>query len=253
MRHCFLIVLTLAVALISCHAQHVEIHKRDGAWMRGDVVAMSDQSIHMADGSHRWTDIDTLIFRSYRSSDSTLVGRLKKANIIVIGSSVNKYFNFVIENNDSVWKYIYHKNGDNKSKMKRQLMANPYIKNIRETEAGLVADIENWQIDYKKEGGSHMSTSMAVTGGKWNGRVLIDFRDGKYRVSVSGLNFDAGSVGVYGGGITINQDIFDNWADWTLNKPRTDFKRNQNKNMKLMDSALRTMFTITNPQQTDDW
>lgn len=242
----------LLTASVTC-AQDVDIHQKTGKWLRGEIVATSNNGLHMSEGNVHWSDMDTVVFRSYRVSDSSLVRRLESSGVLVIGAAENKSFNFIIENGDAVWKYVYLKNGDNQAKLKRKLLANPYVKNIVVSEGSITADLSEWQIDYRKAGAKWATTDIGIVQGKWNGRIIIEFKEAKYRTIVSGLNFDAGSIGAYGGGIMVNTELASSWAEWTLNKRRTDFKRNQDKNRRLMDIALYDLFVITGDNTEEDW
>lgn len=100
-----------------------------------------------------------------------------------------------------------------------------------------------------------MNTSNLIRTGRWAGKTRISFKDGKYRVIVYGIEYDARQPAMHAGKMS-NQPhkIHGTFTDWVLNNYRTHFKRSRHLNMDIMHFNLKEGFTLKETEFIDvDW
>lgn len=166
------------------------------------------------------------------------------------------YSYFSIDNKEVIWVQVYHvlHPADVLTKHVHDFLElKPWIKNIQYDGPEIVADIQNLRVDYKRYGGKYMNTSNLIRTGRWSGKARIGFKDGKYRVVVYGLEYDARQPGMHAGKMS-NQPhiIHGTWTDWVLNNYRSNFKRSRYLNMDIMHFHLKDSFTVTNTELIDN-
>lgn len=168
------------------------------------------------------------------------------------------YSSFAIDNKEVIWVQVYHANQPATALsdhvfdfLKRQA----WVKNLHFDQDELVADIENFRVDYKRYGGKYLNTSNLIRTGRWSGKTRIAFKDGKYRVVVYGLEYDGRQPAMHAGKMS-NQPhrIHGTWTDWVLNKYRTNFKKSRHTNIHIMHVNLKDAFTLKETEFIDeDW
>jgi hypothetical protein len=67
----------------------------------------------------------------------------------------------------------------------------PNISNLTSTPEGLQFDINDLVVDYKKFGFSQNAVPLMIQTGKFSGKATVGVRDGRYRVTIKGLQFTA--------------------------------------------------------------
>jgi hypothetical protein len=168
------------------------------------------------------------------------------------------YSAFAINNKEVIWVQVYHASQPADSLTAHVhdfLKRKKWIKNPHLDGADLVADIENFRVDYKRCGGKYMNTSNLIRTGRWSGKTRISVKDGKYRVIVYGLEYDSRQPAMHAGKMS-NQPhtIHGTWTDWVLNNYRTRFKERRHLNMDIMHFNLKDGFTLTETDFIDeDW
>ena len=168
------------------------------------------------------------------------------------------YSAFAINNKEVVWAQVYHASQPEDSLMAHVqsfLKRKAWIDDLHADGDDLVADIRNFRVDYKRYGGKYMNTSNLIRTGRWMGKTRISFKDGKYRVVVYGLEYDARQPAMHAGKMS-NQPhkIHGTWTNWVLNNYRTHFKRKRHTNMDIMHFNLKDAFTLTETDFIDeDW
>lgn len=166
------------------------------------------------------------------------------------------YSAFALENKEVVWVQVYHAAEPADSladHMVTFLKRKAWISDLHFDGSDLVADIRNFRVDYKRYGGKYMNTSNLIRTGRWSGKTRISFKDGKYRVVVYGLEYDARQPAMHAGKMS-NQPhkIHGSWTDWVLNNYRTHFKKRRHLNMDIMHFNLKDSFTLTETDFIDD-
>jgi len=166
------------------------------------------------------------------------------------------YSAFEIDNKEVIWVQVYHTQQP-ADVLSRQihdfLKRKAWIADIQYDGPEIVADIGNLRVDYKRYGGKYMNTSNLVRTGRWSGKARISFKDGKYRVIVYGLEYDARQPAMHAGKMS-NQPhmIHGTWTDWVLNNYRSHFKKSRHLNMDIMHFHLKDSFTLTETQLIDN-
>src|SRR5688500_1233553 len=104
------------------------------------------------------------------------------------------YSCFAIDNKEVIWVQVYHAPQPADSLFDhvfKSLKRKAWIRNLHTDGDDLVADILGFRTDYKRYGGKYMNTSNLIRTARWSGKTRISFKDGKYRVIVYGIEYDA--------------------------------------------------------------
>jgi hypothetical protein len=166
--------------------------------------------------------------------------------------STPSYASFVIDHKEVVWAQVFPQH-DSKENLSKEifdfLKRKAWIRNIELIDGQIIADLENYRIDYKKYGGKYMNTSTLIRSGRWYGKVRVDFKDGKYRVMVYGLHYEVRHPTMNTGKMShAAHMIHGTWTDWVLNKYRSAFRKVRHQNMDFMHFSLRDSFTLRETQ-----
>ena len=173
-------------------------------------------------------------------------------------SEITNYQSFLIDNREVAWAQVYHneESADSLSqKIFQHLKRKAWVKQIQYEENDIVADIMNYRPDYKRYGGKFRNTSTVIRTGKWNGKARISFKDGKYRVILYGMSYDAKQPATTAGKASMEQhDISGTLTEFVLNDLRTAFRKNRLKNLDILQLSFKDSFTLTADQIIDtDW
>lgn len=171
---------------------------------------------------------------------------------------IAQYQSFVIDNKEVLWAQVYHFDEPAESQSARlfeHLKRKVWIANIGYEGTDIVADLVQYRPDYKRYGGKFMNTSMIIRTGKWAGKVLISFKQGKYRVILYGLTYEARQAASGSGKATIEQhDVSGTLSEFVLNDLRTSFRKNRLRNLDILHFSFKDSFTLTVDQVIDsDW
>lgn len=166
------------------------------------------------------------------------------------------YSAFAIDNKEAIWVQVFHAQqpADILSKQVHDFLKHKaWIRDIHFDGDDIIADIRNLRVDYKRYGGKYMNTSNLIRTARWSGKTRISFKDGKYRVVVYGLEYDARQPAMHAGKMN-NQShmIHGSWTHWVLNHYRTQFKKSRHLNMDMMHFHLKDSFTLTETQFIDN-
>jgi hypothetical protein len=107
-------------------------------------------------------------------------------------------YNFQIVNNQLEWQHVYETKMT-KSEIEGLLKSNGIFKNLTIDENLITGNIENISADYKGAGKTLMGTSFYVINSTINGFFMFEFKDGKYRISLNGINLRTINESSYGG------------------------------------------------------
>jgi hypothetical protein len=168
------------------------------------------------------------------------------------------YSAFTINHKEVMWVQVYHAQQSTEELTDHVfdfLKRKAWIKNIHLDGPEIVADILNFRVDYKRYGGKYMNTSNLIRTARWSGKTRVSFKDGKYRVIVYGIEYDARQPAMHAGKMS-NQPhaVHGTWTDWVLNRFRTQFKRSRHINMDIMHFNLKDGFTLKETDFIDgDW
>ena len=176
---------------------------------------------------------------------------------LVEGQEKNtNYSAFAIDNKEVIWVQVYHARqpaGILRQHVQEFLKHKAWIKNLQVDGSEIVVDIDNFRVDYKRYGGRYMNTSNLIRTARWSGKARVSFKEGKYRVIVYGLEYDARQPAMHTGKMS-NQShmVHGSFTDWVLNKYRSHFRKSRHINMDIMHSHLKESFTLTETEFVDD-
>jgi hypothetical protein len=168
------------------------------------------------------------------------------------------YQSFSIDNKEVIWAQVYHQDDsvkDISSKLFEHLKRKVWIKDIHYEGNDILADLTGYRPDYKRYGGKYINTSSVTRTGRWKGKIRISFREGKYRVILYGLNYDARQSATGSGKATIEQhDVSGTLSEFVLNNFRSSFKKSRMKDLDILHFSFKDSFTLTFDQVIDsDW
>ena len=113
----------------------------------------------------------------------------------------------------------------------------------------LSATLDNYAINFKKHGKSYMNYPMYMHG-TLRAKIVIDIKDGKYRVTASHLmansniDFDYGSV--------TEKSSYVNIETYAVNN-KGEFKQGQVKAIQLINDDFGLLFLANTTTTTDNW
>ena len=173
-------------------------------------------------------------------------------------AEITNYQSFTISQREVVWIQVYHneESADSLSmKVFNHLKRKMWIKEIQYEGDDIIAELVNYRPDYKRYGGKFKNTSMIIRTGKWDGKIRISFKEGKYRVIAEGLHYQAKQSTTGSGKATIEQhDISGTLTEFVLDDLRTVFRKSRLKNLDILQLSFKDSFTLTTDQLIDtDW
>jgi hypothetical protein len=177
---------------------------------------------------------------------------------VIAQHGIVNYQSFSIENKEVVWAQVYHQDDSVKNispKLFEHLKRKVWIKNIHYEGNDILADLTEYRPDYKRYGGKYLNTSSITRTGRWKGKVHISFKEGKYRVALYGLNYDAKKSATGSGKATIEQhDVSGTLGEFVLNNFRSSFKKSRMKDLDILHFSFKDSFVLTFDQVIDsDW
>ena len=168
------------------------------------------------------------------------------------------YQSFALADKEVMWVQVYHFDDSIKNisnKLFDHLKQKVWIKNIHVEGSDIVADLTEYRPDYKRYGGKYMNTSAITRTGRWKGKVRVGVKNGKYRVILYGLSYDAKQSSTGSGKATIEQhDVSGTLGEFVLNNFRSSFKKNRMKDLDILHFSFKDSFTLTfNQVIGSDW
>ncbi len=158
-----------------------------------------------------------------------------------------KYENFKLENGNLIWEKIY-KSELSKIDLIRSLKTSGIIKDFKETENYITGYIEHLILDYKGFGNSEMRTAAYISGNYLRSFVLVEFKSGKYRVTLKEIKLSKRFKDKTSDHGEINELKY--YAIKSNNlKFRTSFKKSPSG---ILNYTFDKIFNITN-KTNDDW
>jgi hypothetical protein len=173
-------------------------------------------------------------------------------------AEITHYQSFRIENHEVIWAQVYHSDetADSLSyKIFNHLKRKTWIRQLQLDGKDIVAELEGYRPDYKRYGAKFRNTSTVIRTGKWRAKVRINFREGKYRVILEGLSYDAKQSTTGSGKATIEQhDISGTLTQFVLDDYKTSFRRKTLKNLDILQLSFKDSFIFKTDQLTDtEW
>ncbi|SHH89603.1 hypothetical protein SAMN05421866_4175 [Chryseobacterium oranimense] len=155
---------------------------------------------------------------------------------------------FTIVNKQVSWQKIYEST-KSALEIKKILMTNGKIKfnNNESDNNNLSGDISDFIMDFKGAGYTRMGTPNYLSNSsKFSGNFKMEFKEGKYRVSISNIKFKGDSWSLYSGGIGVSSNGDDNLESFALTKDREYFKGQfQGRSSSIIDHSFSDLFDVS--------
>ncbi|MBX2964000.1 MAG: hypothetical protein KF687_15920 [Cyclobacteriaceae bacterium] len=104
------------------------------------------------------------------------------------------YGNFKVSDQEIIYQKVFNEESITAAKLGEYYIKLDYVSNLKHTDTGLQFDMNDVVVDYKKFQFSQVATPPIMQTGKYSGKVNIDVRDGRYRVTVNQLQM-TGNIG----------------------------------------------------------
>ncbi len=202
----------------------------------------------------KYNDIDSIVFENIIQDAINTLNSKKIKFSYKEKNRVNAVSNFEIENGDVVYKRTFDISNLNSDELKNKylkfLETIPNVSVIKEDDSQINAEISDNYINYKVYGIKTMGAGMIAY--PFFSKLIIQFKDGKYRLVVRNIYIDNKSVGILFSGMEANS----HFKNFLLNKDASDFKKTQ-YNLKILDiydRFFKDTFTYKEiVDKDDDW
>jgi hypothetical protein len=104
------------------------------------------------------------------------------------------YGNFKTSEQEIVYQKVVSLDSITTAKLEAYYKTLPYVSNLEATAEGLQFSLNDVAVDYKKFGFVQVNTHILLQTGKFNGKVSIGVKDGRYRISITNIQF-TGNLG----------------------------------------------------------
>lgn len=178
---------------------------------------------------------------------------MKKLIILFTFFSVFSYAqieNFSINNRVLQWQKIYNTEHE-PTKLIEIIKSNSKIKIENISENSINGTFENFTMDYKGAGSNYMTTSLYLNEfNTYTGKFKIDFKEGKYRVTIDNVSFKGTNIEI--SGISSNEiKLLEIYAMNSKNEFRQRFKTVDSK---IIDYSFSNLFDISKYKiENSDW
>jgi len=109
-------------------------------------------------------------------------------------AQTTSYGNFKVANQEIIYQKIFTQDSITVAKLETYYKSLAYVSNIESKSDGLQFDMSDITVDYKKFQFSQVNTHIVLQTGKYSGKVAISVKDGKYRITISAIQF-TGNLG----------------------------------------------------------
>jgi hypothetical protein len=134
-----------------------------------------------------------------------------------------EFENFKIEEGTFLWQKIYETELSNEDLI-NSIKTSGIIKEIQNMENSLTGIIENLNLDYKGFGKSEMNTAMYISRSYFKSFVLIEFKEGKYRITLKEMKL----VQKYSDGLSEEGEISE-LRNFAVKNSKSKFKKSFKK------------------------
>jgi hypothetical protein len=161
-------------------------------------------------------------------------------------AQTTEYGAFKIVDSEIIYQKVFLQDSATMDKIKQFLKSVPNVSNVEVFGDVIQADLTDFTVDYKKFQFTQVATPTLIQTGRYNGKIKVDGKSGKYRVSIRSIQVkgDAGYKKIP------NPENLTNYAcvnsatslnrDWC--KPNT---------LGLLDKALTDRFTFKQGDSAD--
>jgi hypothetical protein len=114
--------------------------------------------------------------------------------LTLVNAQTLSYGNFKLGDQEIIYQKVFTEEGVTSELLNTFYSALPYISNVSITEKGIEFDVTDITVDFKKFQFKPLDTPSIIQTGKYSGKVAIDVKDGKYRVTFQALEL-TGDIG----------------------------------------------------------
>ncbi len=108
--------------------------------------------------------------------------------IPVLGyAQTTSFGNFKIVEQEIIYQKIFTQDSITVAKLDAYYKALPFVTNVTSSGDGLQFEVQDITIDYKKFEFTQVATPPIMQTGKYSGKVAVGVKDGRYRVTMSGI------------------------------------------------------------------
>ena len=120
-----------------------------------------------------------------------------------------EYGSFKIMNTEIIYQKVFIQDSVTNEKLAAFLKTVPNVSNVEIGADGIQADLTDFAVDFKKFGFSQVAVPTLIQTGRYNAKIKVDGKAGKYRVTLKSMQVkgDAGYKKI------ASPDNFTNYAD----------------------------------------
>jgi len=163
---------------------------------------------------------------------------------------------FTIENNGVVYKKVFDLQNQSETELKKNILSFiskvPNVSNVRVVGDEIFGDISNLKVNYKKYGGSYMSTLILLNHSMF-GKLIVQTKDNKYRVLLKDIYF-IDDVSLLSMNSKKEMDNRTDFTDFITKNGRSEFRSGNTiiKGLGYMNSYFTELFSYSNTPK-ENW
>lgn len=177
---------------------------------------------------------------------------MKKLLLVFLFISVKSLdaqnYNFKIVDERLMWQAVYNKEVS-PDEMVSYLKQYDYITDIQQSQDDIIARIDRHVLDHRGAGSSDFGVSPFVKRNVWSASFRVEFKPGRYRVTIVEIISDLPATSLAGS--TQTKDPLEKWALKSRNSEfRIAFKK---YNAVIFNHSFNKIFDFTYQKFDDDW
>lgn len=106
---------------------------------------------------------------------------------LLTSAQATSYGNFKVADQEIIYQKIFAHDSVTTEKLEKYYAALPYVSGVINSGSELSFSINDVVVDYKKFQFSQVSVPAIIQTGKYSGKVSIDVKDGRYRVTLRNI------------------------------------------------------------------
>lgn len=184
--------------------------------------------------------------------------------LIIVVLSISSYSqdgntsveSFIIENNGVVYKKVFELPNQSETELKKNILSFiskvPNVSNVRILGDEIFGDISNLKVNYKKYGGSYMSTLIILNHSMF-GKLIVQTKENKYRVLIKDIYF-IDDVSLLSLNSKKEMDNRTDFTDFITKNGRSEFRSSNTiiKGIGYMNNYFTELFTYSNTTK-ENW
>ncbi|MEO5980161.1 MAG: hypothetical protein ABIS36_25115 [Chryseolinea sp.] len=115
-------------------------------------------------------------------------------SLATLGQGNASFGNFKISEQQIIYQKIFLQDSASAAKLAEYYKTLPFLSNVQLSGDDITFDMNDLTIDYKKFQFTQVGTPSIIQTGKYSGKAVVGFKDGKYRVTLSDIQL-TGDIG----------------------------------------------------------